>query len=198
MQSPITYPLNLSFKIVTLASQFSVRDANGNLIAYVRQKILALKEAVTVFADESQKQELFRIKADRIIDFSARYNFSNAQGSAVGAVKRRGMRSLWKATYDILDGNTPVMLIQEENPWIRFWDSMLQEVPILGLFSGYILHPKYTVTRPDGALVMRMSKMPAFFEGKFTVEKLATISELEEQRALLSLIMMILLERTRG
>jgi hypothetical protein len=198
MQPPIAYPLTFSFKILSFASQFSVRDSGGNLIAYARQKILALKEAVTVFADEEKTRPLFAIKADRIIDWSARYNFTSTQGANLGAVKRRGMRSLWKATYDILDGDNPVMTIQEENPWIKMADALLSEIPILGIFSGYLFHPVYLVTRGDNTPVMRMTKQPAFFEGKFLVEKLGTLAEIEEQRVLLSLMMAILLERSRG
>ncbi len=198
MQPPIAYPLTFSFKILSFASQFSVRDSGGNLIAYARQKILALKEAVTVFADEERTRQLFSIKADRIIDWSARYNFTSTQGANLGAVKRRGMRSLWKATYDILEGDNPVMTIQEENAWIRLADGLLSEIPILGIFSGYFFHPTYLVTRADSTPVMRMTKQRAFFEGKFLVEKLGNLTEIEEQRVLLSLMMAILLERARG
>ncbi|MBN2084811.1 MAG: hypothetical protein JW748_06260 [Anaerolineales bacterium] len=198
MQPPIAYPLTFSFKILSFASQFSVRDSGGNLIAYARQKILALKEAVTVFADEERTRPLFTIQADRIIDWSARYNFTSVEGANIGAVKRRGMRSLWKATYDILEGDNPVMTIQEENPWIRMADGLLSEVPILGMFSGYFFHPAYLVTRADSSPVMRMTKQRAFFEGKFLVEKLANLTAIEEQRVLLSLMMAILLERSRG
>ncbi|MGB7538758.1 MAG: hypothetical protein WBM17_09480 [Anaerolineales bacterium] len=198
MQPPIAYPLTFSFKILSFASQFSVRDSGENLIAYARQKILALKEAVTVFADEEKTRPLFTINADRIIDFSARYNFTSTQGQKLGAVKRRGMRSLWKATYDILEGDNPVMTIQEENPWVKMADGLLSEIPILGIFSGYLFHPVYLVTRGDNTPVMRMTKQPAFFEGRFLVEKLGTLTDIEEQRVLLSLMMAILLERSRG
>lgn len=198
MQPPIAYPLTFSFKIMSLASQFSVRDAGGKLIAYARQKIFALKEVVTVFADEQRTRPLYTIKADRIIDWSARYNFASAQGADLGAVKRRGMRSLWRATYDILEGDNPVMLIEEENPWVKMADGCLSEIPFLGLLSGYFFHPVYVVKRAGGAPVMRMIKQPAFFEGKFLVEKMGALSEAEEQRVLLSLIMAILLERARG
>jgi len=45
---------------------------------------------------------------------------------------------------------------------------------------------------------MRLKKEPAFFQGKFSIEKLAEMSEEEETQILLSLIMMVLLERQRG
>ena len=198
MRFPLAYPLSMSFKIVALAPQFTIRDANGNLIAYVRQKLFKLKEAVTVFADEPQTQPLYTLKADRILDFSARYHFADTAGTSLGSIKRKGMRSLWKAQYDILDGDTPTMTIREENAWVKVFDALFGEIPLLGMFSGYLFHPAYLVARSDDAVVLRMEKQPAFFEGKFVVEKKASLSEAEEQRVLLSLIMMLLLERARG
>jgi hypothetical protein len=198
MQFPIAYPLTFSFKIVALSPQFSVTDTNGQVIAYVKQKLFKLKEAVTVFADERKTQPLYSINADRILDFSARYHFATTQGSALGSVKRHGMRSLWRSHYEIMDGDAVVMEINEENPWVKVMDAILDEIPIVGLFSGYVFHPAYLVSRQGGAPVMRLEKQPAFFEGKFKVEKQAQLSETEEQRVLLSLIMMLLLERTRG
>jgi hypothetical protein len=45
---------------------------------------------------------------------------------------------------------------------------------------------------------MRLSKQPAFMEGRFRIEKLAEMSEAEETRAVLGFLMMVLLERRRG
>jgi hypothetical protein len=199
MQFPIAYPLTISFKIVAFAPQFSIRDANGKLIAYVKQKLFKLKESVTVFADEAQKQPLYTINADRILDFSARYHFATSQGSPLGSVKRHGLKSIWKSHYEILDGDNVTMNIDEENPWIKVLDAFFSEIPIIGMFSGYVFHAAYLVTRADKSVVMRLEKQPAFFEGKFRVEKKTQLlSEVEEQRALLSLVMMLLLERTRS
>ena len=49
-----TYPLNLSFKIIAFNPQVKVTDPSGQTVLYVKQKALALKEAVKVFADEGQ------------------------------------------------------------------------------------------------------------------------------------------------
>ncbi len=198
MQFPARYPLNLSFKIVALASQMSITDANGTLAGYVKQKMFKLKEDVTVFEDKEQTRPAFNLKADRVIDFSARYTFFDMQATAIGAVKRQGRKSLWKAHYDVLDGDTVKLLIREENPWVKVLDALLTEVPILGAFTGYFLHPAYSVSTPDGRVVMRMRKLPAMWEGKFSIEKQAELSVDDEKRAVLGLIMMVLLERSRG
>jgi uncharacterized protein YxjI len=195
----MNYPLQLSFKLLALAQQVSVTDAQGNLIFYVKQKAFKLKEAVTVFADAQQARALYNINADKVLDFSARYRFTDSTtGQQLGSVKRQGMKSIWKARYDILDGENPVMMIAEENPWIKVFDALLGEVPLVGMFTGYFFHPAYQVTHTNGAVLLRLVKQPAFFEGKFIVEKHAEMPPAEETRALLSLLMMILLERRRG
>jgi uncharacterized protein YxjI len=194
----MNYPLHMSFKILALAQQISVTDAGGNLIFYVKQKAFKLKEAVTVFADAGQTQPLYSINANKMLDFSARYTFTDSQGRPLGSVKRQGMKSLWKSHYDVLDGENAVMTIKEESAWTKVLDGLIGEIPILGMFTGYLFHPAYLVSRPDGTILLRLEKQPAFFEGKFIIEKKAEMDQQEEERALLSVIMMILLERHRG
>ena len=205
---PLAYPLRLSFKFLSLSHQFALTDANGRLIGWAAQKLFRLREAVTVFSDSSRKQTLYTINADRVMDFGARYHFSDANGRGLGALQRFGLKSLWKAKYDILDSaaeapSTPdtanvVMTIREENPWIKVIDGFVSVVPLAELFTGFFLHPAYTVTRPDGMVVMRIQKQAAFMESRFLVEKKGPLQELEEQRILLSLIMVVLLEKSRG
>ncbi len=192
------YPLELSFKIMALAPQISVTDASGRQVFYVKQKLLKLKEAVTVFADTGQTQPLYQINADRVIDFSARYHFADANGVGLGSVKRAGVKSLWKTHYEIYENGTPVMTIREENAWVKVLDGLFGGIPLIGMFSGYVFNPAFLVSRPDDTVVMRLAKQPAFFESKFTISKQAAVDEGQEIRILLSLLMMILLERARG
>jgi len=194
----MNYPLQLSFEVLSIARKLSVIDAAGNLSFFVKQKAFKLKESVTVFADVDQKLPLYELAADRVIDFSASYHFKDARGSNVGTVRRKGMKSIWRARYDIVNGGGRALTIQEANPWAKVCDALFCEIPILGMFSGYVFHPEYIVAREDGTSVMRLKKEPAFFQGKFSIEKLGTVSEEEETRILLSLIMMVLLEKQRG
>lgn len=195
----MNYPLNLSFKILAIASQISVVDSSGKTIGYAKQKLLKLKEDVRIFSDNSQTQELFQIKADRVIDFSARYSFADSStGQIFGAVKRRGMRSLWSAHYEIFDGDQIVMEIKEENAWVKILDALVGELPIIGAFTGYFLNPAYLVTRTNGTVAARVQKLPAMLEGKFALSREGQMSETEETRVLLSVLQMIILERARG
>jgi len=67
------------------------------------------------------------------------------------------------------------------------------DIPILGFLTGYFLHLAYTAARPDGTPVMRVQKQPAFFEGKFTIEKLADLTPQEELNLIYSFLMLLLL-----
>lgn len=195
----MNYPLELSFKLLAIASQIYIRDANGQLLGYVKQKLFKLKEDINIFADETQTRHLYNIKADRVLDFSAKYNFTDAAGNNLGSIKRQGMRSIWRANYDIFDAaSNQVMKINEENGWVKVVDSLVGELPVVGMFTGYFFNPSYLISRLDGTPIARLQKQPAFFEGKFQLSALTQLSDDDEIRVLLGALSMTLLERSRG
>jgi len=195
----MNYPVELTFKLLAIASQIFIRDANGALLGYVKQKLFKLKEDINVFADESQTRLLFNIKADRVLDFSAKYNFTDASGAVLGSIKRKGMRSLWRANYEIYDAaDIQVLKIAEENGWIKVIDSLIGEVPVVGMFTGYFFNPSYIIARVDDTPIARVQKQPAFFEGKFILSTLGQLRSDEDTLLLLSSLSMTLLERSRG
>jgi len=195
----LSFPLKLTFKIGTLSNDFVAQDVNGATIAYVRQKMLKLIEEIQVFTDESRSDLRYTIKANKWLDFSTTYTFTDGIGKEVGRVSRKGWASLWKAHYEIFDENQQIDLtIREENPWAKIFDSMLGEIPFVNILTGYLFHPSYIVFRPDGTQVARLKKELSFFGRYFSIDKLANFEKGEEERILLSLMMMILLERQRG
>ena len=196
----MNYPLNLSFKVVALAPQIFVNDAQGSSICYVKQKLFKFKEDIQVFSDQTKSRQIASIKANKVLDWSARYFFSDNEGNSIGSVGRQGMKSIWRARYDIFNpgDETADFKVQEENPWTKVMDGFLGGIPFLGFFTGYFFHPTYVATRPDGTPVMRVRKQAAFFEGKFTVEKLADLTPQEEVNLIYSFLMLLLLERARG
>lgn len=196
----IQYPLTLSFKILALSSQVTVTDANGRVVIYTKQKLFKFREHIQIFTDKTQSTLLAEIRANKVIDWSARYFSTDAQGGEIGSVGRRGWRSLWKAHYETFNpgDNVPDFSIHEENPWAKVADSFLGEIPLIGLLSGYLFHPKYLATRNNGTPTMRMTKQPAFFEGRFLLEKLGDATPREQLNLFLSFLMLITLERRRG
>jgi uncharacterized protein YxjI len=204
MQQPsifndVLYPYDFTFRVSTFHNDFRATDATGLTKAYVKQKLLKLKEHVEVFADESQTELLYTIRANKWLDFNTTYSFTRPDGTSIGRVARKGWRSLWKASYELFDENDrPDLVIQEMNPWVKVGDALLSEIPLLGLFAGYLLNPTYSIKRPDGTLVALFKKQPSFFGRKFQLTKEAEFEPGEEQRMQLGVMMMALLERRRG
>ncbi len=191
----MNFPLSMTFKVAAFAPQIYVQDANGNNICYVRQKLLKLRENISIFKDESKSEIISEIHADRIIDFSATYRFLDATGVEYGSVKRKGMRSLWKTHYEVFEQGLSYT-IREGNPWTKVIDALLGEVPILGMFTGYFFNPHYDVTDNNGMLCYTLKKEPSFFGRKFTLTKQQETGD--DLLTVMSLIMMTLLERRRG
>ncbi|MBB5033541.1 LURP-one-related/scramblase family protein [Prosthecobacter vanneervenii] len=195
------YPLNFRFKLMTFTPEIDVTDAYGGTICHVRQQFFRLREKVDVYADDSERTLLATIEADRVIDWSARYTFRAPDGRELGAVGRQGMRSLWRAHYDVYapGAETPTFVIQESNPFVKLLDGLVGEIPILGMFTGYMLHPSYIATRGEGGPpVLKLTKKPALLEGRFALTQEGPANEGEQLALLLSFLMMNLLEKNRG
>ncbi len=193
------YPLTMTFKIMALAPQIYVRDASGNSVCYIKQKLLRLKEKVEVFRDDSRSDLLCEINADRMIDFSARYQVTDPGGRVICVIGRKGMRSLWKACYQIEnDEGELIAEIREENGWVKVLDSLVQGIWIVGSFVGYFFNPSYLITDHAGQEIMRLKKQPAFWEGLFSLEKLQETDTAQELSLVMGTLMMVLLERKRG
>ena len=194
------FPLDIRFKLIALAPQIFVHDARGTLLAYVRQKLLKLREDVIVFADADRTRPLYRIRADRIIDIGGRYTITDdATELPIGAVRQRGLRSFWRAQYEIERHGQPAFTLREESVWVRVFDNAFGQLPVVGALAGYFFHAAYRVTNiATSQDVLRLVKRPAFFEGRFQMEALGAMSSDEEQLLLLSCMMILLLERQRS
>ena len=65
----MNFPLQLRFKIFGIAPQIFVTDPAGTQILYVKQKLFKLREAINVFANDQQTQQVASINANSMIDW---------------------------------------------------------------------------------------------------------------------------------
>lgn len=94
----------LKRQVFALTGKFRFYDPNGNLVLFSEQKMFKLREDIRVFSDESKTQEVLMIKARQIMDFSAAYDVvDSAAGQKVGALRRKGLASILRDEWEVLD-----------------------------------------------------------------------------------------------
>ena len=107
----------LKRQAIALTGKFRFYDPNGTQVMFSEQKMFRLREDIRVYSDESKTQEVLSIKARNIMDFSASYDVvDTALNQKVGVLRRRGLRSLLRDEWEILDANDRIVgLLFEDN-----------------------------------------------------------------------------------
>jgi uncharacterized protein YxjI len=129
----------LKRQVLALAGTFRYFDPAGNMVMYSQQKMFKLREDIRVFADEAKSQEVLQIKARQIVDFSAAYDvIDSAYNQKVGVLRRKGMRSILRDEWEVLDANDQLI-------GMLFEDSMGMAM-LRRLLLGSLLPQNYDIT----------------------------------------------------
>lgn len=114
---------------------------SGGLLYFVKMKAFKLKEDISVFTDASQREAALNIKARQIMDFSAAYNVTDTQsGETVGALKRKGLKSILRDEWEFWDPNDQVVAVIKE-------DSMA--LALLRRFLSNLIPQSYSIFMDD-------------------------------------------------
>ncbi len=76
-----------------LGSAFHVYDEHNQIIGYCKQKAFKLKEDIRLFTGEDMSEPLLTLQARSIIDFGATYNIALPDGTILGSLRRKGLKS---------------------------------------------------------------------------------------------------------
>ena len=99
-------------------------------VAFVRQKRMAFREDIRFFADETETQELFRIKARRVIDIGGRYDVHDAGGESIGVLEHQFRKSLLRSTWRILSPpDEELAVAREKNAFLALARRVVDFVP---------------------------------------------------------------------
>jgi uncharacterized protein YxjI len=102
----------------------------GEPLAFVRQKKLALKEDIRFFADDSEQEELFRIKARQLLELRGRYDVTTPEGERIGVLEKVFGRSLLRSTWRVLDAEEQhVATAQEKSMPVAILRRVIDLVP---------------------------------------------------------------------
>ena len=100
----------LQRQALALTGKFRFYDPTGNLVMFSEQKMFRLREDIRVYGDEGKTQEVLSVKARQILDFSAAYDVvDSAMNQKVGALRRRGLQSLLRDEWEVLDASDNVI-----------------------------------------------------------------------------------------
>lgn len=201
-----TFPLTLEFRL-SLRTELRVTDANGQLVAVVKEKLLSIRDEVRVYADEARQVQTHSIRAQGLmagaLDWRARRLIRRANGSEVGALQAQGLRTLWGASYELLGpAGRPEFTIRDDHPWLGVVEGVIGAVPLIGdlIAAGfdYFVNPTYTVTDATGQPAFRVRKRRSVFSRRFVVEELRPVRPEEAELVTLGLVQLVLRERERG
>lgn len=151
----------------------------GALLAYVKQKRMALKEAFTVYADETSTRPVLTIKADRRLDISSAMTVTDAtSGRVIGTVKKRGAASLLRSTWEMEQPGLPTVTITERSlaiailrrvwglipyassipvPWVFHFDAVAGGAPVFTHTRIWGWRDRYVMEIQDQRLDFNMS-----------------------------------------
>ena len=83
---------------------FRVFTGDGQLIMYIQHPLLKLREEFMVYADEAKTRPLLKVKSQQVIAVNFSYVVSDAQtGQVLGSVQKKGLRSLFRDKFILLD-----------------------------------------------------------------------------------------------
>ncbi|MEM6560735.1 MAG: hypothetical protein AAF656_03970 [Planctomycetota bacterium] len=99
---------------------FHVYDEAENLVGYSKQKAFKLKEDIRLFRDESMSEPLLVIGARNVIDFSAAYDVIDPRTNEhAGTLRRKGLKSMLRDSWEILDANQTLIGKVEEDSTMK-------------------------------------------------------------------------------
>jgi hypothetical protein len=104
-------PVANLYRISTLGADGA---SPGEPLAFVRQKKLAIKEDIRFYADESEHEELLRLKARKIMEFRTRYDVTTPMGERIGVLEKVFGKSLLRSTWRVHDANEQELAMAEE------------------------------------------------------------------------------------
>jgi uncharacterized protein YxjI len=142
---------------------FTLQLPDGRILAGSEQKAFRLKEDIRV-NDRATGQEILKISADRIIDFSAAYQVIDSQTNEhIGTLRRKGWTSLFRDSWEILDADGIVRgKVTEDSPWKA---AIRRTIELASLLLPQAFHIEV-----DGQVVGTMQQNFNWFVHKFQVD----------------------------
>jgi hypothetical protein len=124
--------------VFAIGGAFRVLNTENKLLLYSRQKIFKLKEDIRVYNDLEMHDEVLFLNARQILDFSGAFDVIDSKtNEKIGALRRKGIRSMIRDKWEVLDENDNLFAYIEE-------DSM--GMALLRRFLTNLIPQKFTIS----------------------------------------------------
>lgn len=159
-------------RVRLMVNQYEVHLAEadgseGPLVAFAQQKRLALKERVTLYTDDSKRQEILGFKARQVIDLGATYDVTDNAGSPIGLFRKDFAQSLLRSTWHLEQPNLGVATGQERSmavallrrfvvAWPYHFDFKIGEQVIFSVVKKWGLRDRYVIDIHDDRIDRRL------------------------------------------
>lgn len=168
-----------------LGRKFHVYSPDGQVVAFVKHPLLRLKQEFTIYTDESQTVPLLHVKGRQLLALNMNFDvFDAATGQMVGSIRRRGLKSIFRDTFELLaQGDQVVGVCEEEGA------AFLRR-----LFP--ILLGKWKIEL-NGQLVGQIRQVFRFFVKEFTLDLSQNQNRIDPRFAIALAIFALMMESNR-
>ncbi len=88
-------------KIRMVANEYTIESANGTLLAYAKQKVMAFKERVRFFSDSTKSVEVFSFQARNVMDMTSKCDVFDGHGTQIGFFSKDFGKSMLRSTWHL-------------------------------------------------------------------------------------------------
>jgi hypothetical protein len=98
-----------------LGRKYHVYALDGSPVAFLKHPLMKLRGEFTIYADETETTPLLVVRARQIIALNIAHDVLDPNtGEKIGSIRSRGLKSIVRDVWDILDVNDqPIGLIEE-------------------------------------------------------------------------------------
>ena len=175
-----------------LGGAFHVFDPAGNVVLYSKQKAFKLKEDIRIYTGEDMGTEVLTIRTDQIIDLGATYHVHDSQqgGVRVGSLKRKGLKSMLRDEWVILDSSgQEVGIIQEDSVALAL---------LRRLMVGWLLPQRYYGTIGNNSVSVFTRNFNPFISKISLDFSMDTQGQLDRRLRIAAVIMLLAIDGKQG
>jgi hypothetical protein len=98
-----------------LGRKYYVYAPDGLLVMFLKHPLMKFRSEFTIFTDETESTPLLTVRARKVVSLNMAHDIIDpASGEMTGSIRSRGLKSILRDTWDLLDANDQIIGLMEE------------------------------------------------------------------------------------